>query len=100
MYLFYLLELLMRIKKLEALWRVRISFFTRFTLFETVICVGWKVTEIRQYIFKDKKVDKSASVIAPYLYVVVNDLFFKYPKKKIDEWKDDLYYKNMLQINN
>lgn len=91
---------LMRIGRFRgALAVAHVNFFTRASLKLTVERAGWKVDEIRPFIFSNRFLDYLASHIAPHLYVVArNDVNFKYDPKKLKEWKDDPHYKHILDI--
>ncbi|MFH1661891.1 MAG: hypothetical protein ABIA02_02245 [Candidatus Falkowbacteria bacterium] len=62
---------------------------------------GWKVKEMRSFIFSNKFLDKLLNFIAPHVYIIAeNNISFKYPPKKVKEWEGDEYYKDLLNINN
>jgi SAM-dependent methyltransferase len=82
-----------------ALAGAHINFFTRETLRLTVERAGWRVKQVRPFIFSNYFLDMLASFFAPHLYVVAsNDGTFTYPTKKLKEWQDDEHYKQMLEI--
>ncbi len=91
---------LMNVKKFRgSLATPHVNFFTKRTLEETVRRSGWNIQEVRPFIFKNKSLDKFVAFMAPHIYVVAkNDTAFNYPVKKINEWKDDEYYSEMLEI--
>jgi len=76
-----------------------INFFTKDTLRLTAERAGWKIIDIRPFIFRNKIIDKLFSFFAPHLYVIAeNEANFIYPEKKLKEWKDELLYQNLLKI--
>ncbi|CAN5165813.1 hypothetical protein BH11PAT1_BH11PAT1_1570 [soil metagenome] len=76
-----------------------VNFFTDTTLGLTVERAGWDVIEVRPFIFKNKFLDMLAKPFAPHMYAVAkNNADFKYPPKKVHEWIDDPYYKDLLTI--
>lgn len=80
-----------------ALASNHVNFFTHTTLALTVERTGWNVLAVRPFIFKNYFLDILARPFAPHIYVVVeNNPSFKYPEKKVHEWIDDPYYKDML----
>lgn len=91
---------LMKINKFRgALAVAHVNFFTRESLLLTVERAGWKVSDIRPFIFENRFLDKIFSFFAPHLYVVAyNDANFKYQDKKLKEWKDEAHYQNILKI--
>jgi SAM-dependent methyltransferase len=91
---------LMKINKFRgALAVAHVNFFTRESLRLTAERAGWKVSDIRPFIFKNKFLDRLASFFAPHLYVVAkNNASFKYDDKKLKEWKDDGHYQKILEI--
>jgi SAM-dependent methyltransferase len=91
---------LLHIRKFRgALAVAHINFFTRNTLRLTAERAGWVVTDIRPFIFPWAPLDRFASLIAPHLYVVArNNINFRYHDKKLNEWKDDPKYRDMLTI--
>lgn len=93
---------LMRVGKFRgALASAHINFFTRETLRLTVERSGWKVKDVRPFIFRNGLLDKISSFFAPHLYIVAyNDVGFTYPEKKLKEWKDESHYQDLLKIGN
>ncbi len=91
---------LMKISKFRgALASNHIGFYTKDTLKLTVKYAGWKVIEIRPFIFKIKILDYLASFFAPHLYIVAkNDASFRYPEKKQKEWRGEKMYSNLFKI--
>lgn len=91
---------LMRLGKFRgALASPHINFFTRETLKLAVEFAGWKVKYSRPFIFKNIISDTFASLFAPHIYIVAyNNKDFKYPDKKINEWKDEAHYGDLLKI--
>lgn len=78
-----------------------VNFFTADTLQLTVERAGWAVESVRPFIFKNSILDTLVKPFVPHLYVVArNDVDFKYPPKKIGEWKDDPKYEELLSITN
>jgi len=76
-----------------------INFFTETTLHFTIERAGWKIKEIRPFIFKNYFMDMCARPFAPHLYAVAhNDTSFSYAAKKISEWSGDDYYSDILKI--
>ena len=76
-----------------------IIFFTEDTLGLTVERAGWSVESIRPFIFQNRILDAIVKPIAPHLYVIArNKADFKYPPKKVGEWKDDPKYDELLSI--
>ena len=94
------IALLMRISKFRgALAVAHVNFFTRETLRLTVERAGWKVGELRPFIFSNRMLDTAASFFAPHLYVVArNDVSFAYHEKKLKEWKGEPLYAALLRI--
>lgn len=90
---------LMRFKKFRgALAISHINFFTRDTLRLTVERAGWRLEDMRPFIFKNAVLDRIVGMIAPHAYVIArNDASFKYPDKKLKEWKDDEHYAYVLE---
>jgi SAM-dependent methyltransferase len=90
---------LMKITKFRgSLSSAHINFFTRKTLMLSVERAGWKILEARPFIFSNKFLDAIAGMFAPHIYVVaLNDSNFKYPEKKLREWKDELHYNYVLE---
>lgn len=93
---------LMHIKKFRGAMAVaHINFFTMETLKLTVVRAGWKVENVRPFVFSNVFLDKLFSFFSPHLYVVArNDTSFKYPDKKLKEWQDDPHYRDLLRIGN
>ena len=91
---------LMKINKFKgALASSHINFFTRETLRLTVQSSGWRVEDIRPFIFRNKFLDRFFSFFAPHLYVVAyNNAKFVYPEKKLKEWEKEPYYQELLKI--
>ncbi len=91
---------LMKVKKFRgALAAAHINFFTRETLRLTVERGGWKVKDIRPFVFRNIILDRLFSFFAPHLYVVAyNDADFMYPEKKLKEWQDESHYDELLRI--
>lgn len=82
-----------------ALASNHVNFFTHTTLRLTVQYAGWKVLEVRPFIFKNAFLDTLVRWIAPHMYIVaVNDSHFVYPPKKVGEWIADPHYKELLSI--
>lgn len=78
-----------------------INFFTHKTLGLTVERAGWKVREIRSFVFKNKFLDTLIQPFSSHFYVVaMNDSNFLYPPKKIKEWISDDYYHDLLSVTN
>lgn len=76
-----------------------VSFFTKDTLSLSVERAGWKVKEVRPFIFKNKFLDLLMRPWAPHMYVVAeNDVNFQYSPKKLKEWVSDDYYSDLLNI--
>jgi len=76
-----------------------VSFFTHLTLRLTVERAGWKVREVRPFIFKNAFLDHLVRPFSPHVYVVAeNDWDFVYPPKKVREWIADEYYGDLLSI--
>ena len=76
-----------------------VNFFTDTTLGLTVERAGWVVVEVRPFIFQSKILDMIIRPFAPHMYAVAkNNEHFKYPPKKVHEWIDDPYYKDLLTI--
>lgn len=76
-----------------------INFFTADSLRLTVERAGWTVIAVRPFVFAHPILDRWVRPFAPHLYVVAqNNENFVYPPKKIEEWKDDQRYKNLLTI--
>ncbi len=92
--------MLMKINKFRgALAVAHINFFTRETLKLTVERAGWKVQEVRPFVFSNRILDRAFSFFAPHVYVVArNDTQFRYQEKKLKEWQDDSHYKKLLDI--
>ena len=90
---------LMNIRKFRGALAVsHINFFTRKTLQLTVERSGWEVLRIRPFIFSARWLDALAGLVAPHMYVVArNEASFKYTDKKLKEWKDESYYKYVLE---
>jgi len=91
---------LMKLNKFRgALAVAHINFFTRETLRLTVQRAGWRVADIRPFVFSNVYLDRLFSFFAPHLYVVAyNEAGFVYPDKKIKEWQDEPHYKKLLAI--
>ncbi len=82
-----------------ALASNHISFFTHKTLALTVERAGWKVEEVRPFLFKNKILDILCRALAPHMYIVArNDTGFTYPPKKLKEWVADDHYNDLLSI--
>ncbi len=82
-----------------ALASNHINFFTHRTLQLTVERAGWRVSEVRPFLFKNKILDVLVRPFAPHLYVVAfNNANFTYPPKKLKEWVTDEYYCKLLSI--
>jgi len=82
-----------------ALASNHISFFTRKTLSLSAEYSGWKVKEIRPFIFKSKIIDNIVSVFAPHQYLVAqNNKDFRYPPKKLKEWSGEKRYSGLIDI--
>lgn len=94
------LPALMRLTKFRgALAVAHVNFFTRASLKLSVERAGWRVAEIRPFVFSNRLADRLASFVAPHLYVVAsNRADFKYDPKKLKEWKDDPHYRSLLEI--
>ncbi|MCK5026834.1 MAG: class I SAM-dependent methyltransferase [Candidatus Pacebacteria bacterium] len=76
-----------------------INFFTKKTLQHTIERAGWEILETRSFFFKLSLVDWCASVFMPHIYIVAkNKKDFLYPTKKVMEWKDMEYYRDILAI--
>jgi SAM-dependent methyltransferase len=93
---------LMKITKFRgALAGAHVNFFTRETLRLSAQFAGWNVLDIRPFIFSNKFLDFFASFFAPHLYLVArNNQSFRYPDKKLKEWKDDPHYNKVISIAN
>lgn len=91
---------LLKLKKFRgSLASNHINFFTKKTLEKTVERSGWEILESRSFLFSNKFIDCLFSIFSPHIYVVARNIVnFNYPVKKINEWKDDDYYKNLLNI--
>lgn len=91
---------LMQIKKFRgALASNHINFFSIHTLRLTIERAGWKVKEMRPFIFSNKFLDILVSPFAPHIYAVAtNDGEFRYPPKKLKEWESDTHYERLLKI--
>jgi len=91
---------LLKIKKFRgSLASNHINFFTKKTLEETVRRAGWKILESRSFFFSNKFFDSLFSIFSPHIYIVAENIInFSYPVKKMNEWKDDDYYSNLLDI--
>jgi cyclopropane fatty-acyl-phospholipid synthase-like methyltransferase len=91
---------LTKIRKFRgALAIAHVNFFTRETLRLSVERAGWKVKEVRPFIFKSKILDYFSSFITPHLYVVAyNDPAFQYHEKKLKEWQNDSHYDSILTV--
>jgi hypothetical protein len=92
----------MKITKFRgALAGAHVNFFTRETLRLSAQFAGWNVLDIRPFIFSNKILDFFASFFAPHLYVVAqNNQQFRYPDKKLKEWKDEPHYRKVIEIAN
>lgn len=90
---------LMRFRKFRGALAVsHINFFTRDTLRLTVERAGWRIEDMRPFIFKNAALDRVVGMIAPHAYVIArNDASFRYPEKKLKEWKDDEHYAYVLE---
>jgi len=76
-----------------------VNFFTHTTLQLTAERAGWNILAVRPFIFKNYFLDALVRPFAPHIYVVAkNNPDFKYPEKKVHEWKDDAYYADLLKI--
>ncbi len=93
---------LMKITRFRgALAGAHVNFFTRETLRLSVEKAGWKVHTVRSFYFKNALLDWFFSFFAPHLYVVAeNNIDFKYPDKKLKEWKDEPHYAKVISIAN
>lgn len=92
---------LMRLPRFRgALASLHINFFTRESLTLTVERAGWKIQAVRPFISSVRLIDEYVlSFFAPHLYVVAhNDASFRYPGKKLKEWKDDGHYDELIAI--
>ena len=94
------LSFLLRFSKFRgALASNHINFFTKESFKLTVECAGWTIEEIRPFIFRNKLLDFLVSSWSSHLYCLArNDVNFKYPDKKVHEWKDESYYDEFLRI--
>lgn len=82
-----------------ALASNHVNFFTYKTIGLTITYAGWMPLAVRPFIFKNSFLDFLIRPFAPHMYVVAkNDPDFKYPPKKIHEWIEDEYYKDLLLI--
>ncbi len=91
---------LLRFKKFRGSLAVNhINFFTKDSLVLSVERAGWKVKDVRSFVFKSALLDKITSFISPHLYIIAeNNKDFKYHNKKLKEWENDLYYQHLLKI--
>lgn len=91
---------LMRFLKFRgALASNHINFFTKKTLALTVERTGWKVRAMRAFFFGNSFLDTLLSPIVPHFYVIAEyDPDFTYPSKKLKEWENEPYYKELLAI--
>ncbi len=84
-----------------ALAGAHVNFFTRETLRLSAERAGWKVITVRSFYFSNRLLDWAFSFFAPHLYVVAkNDPTFRYPEKKLSEWKDEPHYAKIISIAN
>lgn len=75
-----------------------INFFTKDTLKLNVERAGWRVKDLRSFVFSNRFFDNPFSFIAPHLYVIAEDnADFKYHDKKITEWGGEERYKILLE---
>lgn len=90
---------LMRFRKFRGALAVsHINFFTRDTLRLTVERAGWRIEDMRPFIFKNAVLDRIVGMVAPHAYVIArNNASFTYPEKKLKEWKDDEHYAYVLE---
>jgi len=93
---------LMKIDKFRgALAGAHVNFFTRETLKLTVERAGWNVLGARSFLFKNNILDWLSSFFIPHLYIVAkNNQAFRYPDKKLKEWKDEKHYEDIIKIVN
>ncbi len=93
---------LMKITKFRgALAGAHVNFFTKETLKLTVERAGWKVLVTRSFFFSNKLLDWVTSFFVPHIYIVAqNDERFRYPDKKLKEWKDEPHYEKLINIAN
>jgi SAM-dependent methyltransferase len=84
-----------------ALAGAHVNFFTRETLRLTVERAGWKVEAARSFYFGNVFLDWLFSFFAPHIYIVAkNNMDFRYPDKKLSEWKDEAHYQKLISIVN
>lgn len=93
---------LMKITKFRgALAGAHVNFFTKETLKLTVERAGWTVLGARSFFFTNKLLDWITSFFAPHIYIVAqNNEGFRYPDKKLKEWKDEPHYEKLIKIAN
>ena len=94
------IESLTKLKKFRgSLASPHINFFTRKTFQLTVERAGWKVIDNRGFVTSSALLDHLAAPFMPHMYLVAqNDPSYRYPEKKIKEWKDDEHYDRLLAI--
>ena len=83
-----------------ALATSHINFFTRESLKLTVERAGWKVKNVKSFVFGTRVLDQIFTLFfSPHIYIIAeNDINFKYNDKKLKEWEDNQYYKKLLDI--
>jgi SAM-dependent methyltransferase len=75
-----------------------IGFYTKKTLSLNVERAGWKIIEIRTFFIKNSVLDGFLDVVSPHLYVVAHsNPDFAYSLKKVNEWRGDEEYTDLLR---
>lgn len=94
------IETMMKLRKYRGpLASPHVNFFTKRTLSLTAQYAGWKVEQIRPFIFSNKFLDSLVSNFAPHMYVVAKNIDdYRYPPKKMKEWVHDPMYQDLIKI--
>ncbi|MBU1557857.1 class I SAM-dependent methyltransferase [Patescibacteria group bacterium] len=95
------LNFLLRLSKFRGcLASNHINFFTGNSLKLTVERAGWKIKEVRSFVFGIKLLDNIFTLFfSPHIYIVANNISdFKYHEKKLAEWEGDDLYNHLIKI--
>ncbi len=95
------LNFLLNINKFRgSLASNHISFFDKKSLELTVERAGWKIKEVRSFVFGISFLDKIFTLIfSPHIYIIAENISdFRYPEKKIKEWEGENYYRELINI--
>jgi len=66
----------------------------------TVRRAGWIIEEERPFFSQFKFIDRLAKYFSPHIFIVCRkDPNFFYPPKKILEWQDQSYYRDLIKMS-